>query len=61
MQCAATSQGQAASKAAEWAKKDARRPLNVTYHVGDLQRHIDYYSKHFGMKLLRMDDDVEKR
>ncbi|KAL8156647.1 hypothetical protein AgCh_001653 [Apium graveolens] len=37
----------------EWPKKDKHRFLNVVSHVGDLVRTIKFYTKGFGMKLLR--------
>jgi lactoylglutathione lyase len=30
--------------------------LHVVYRVGDLQKHIDFYTKLLGMKLLRQRD-----
>lgn len=42
--------------AQEWLKEDKRRMLHVVYRVGDLKKSIDYYTKHFGMKLLRSRD-----
>jgi len=35
--------------------------LHAVYRVGDLQATIDYYTKHFGMQLLRMRDMPEVR
>mmetsp|Transcript_6807 Transcript_6807/g.18287 ORF Transcript_6807/g.18287 Transcript_6807/m.18287 type:complete len:351 (-) Transcript_6807:285-1337(-) len=48
-----------ASSALEWDKDDSRRMLHVVYRVGDLDKTIEYYKKHFGMQLLRMRDVPE--
>lgn len=50
-----------ASSASDWLKQDERKALHVVYRVGDLQAHIDYYEKHFGMKLLRTRDIPEEK
>jgi lactoylglutathione lyase len=40
-----------AGSAADWAKQDTRRMLHAVYRVGDLDAHVDFYQKHFGMKV----------
>ncbi|GBF92785.1 hypothetical protein Rsub_05404 [Raphidocelis subcapitata] len=48
-----------ASAASDWLKQDKRRMLHVVYRVGDMQKHIDWYTKLLGMKLLRYRDIPE--
>ena len=35
-----------------WVTEDARRPMHAEVRVADIQQHVDYYTKHFGMTLL---------
>lgn len=42
-----------------WAAEDKRRMLHVVYRVGDLQKHIDFYTNVFGMHLTRKRDVPE--
>jgi len=45
-----------ASEASGWAKEDNRRMLHAVYRIGDMDKTIEYYKKHFGMELLRHRD-----
>lgn len=49
------------SAAAGWAGEDKRRMLHVVYRVGDMQKHIDFYTKQLGMQLLRQRDIPEDK
>lgn len=51
----------AAHEATGWAKEDTRRMLHAVYRVGDLDAHVEYYKKHFGMKVLRERDVPEEK
>uniref|UniRef100_A0A383WPL6 Glyoxalase I n=1 Tax=Tetradesmus obliquus TaxID=3088 RepID=A0A383WPL6_TETOB len=46
----------AAAPDSEWLQQDSRRMLHAVYRVGDMQKHIDFYTKLLGMKLLRQRD-----
>lgn len=46
----------AAAAPSEWLQEDSRRLLHVVYRVGDMQKHIDFYTQLLGMKLLRQRD-----
>lgn len=48
----------AASQSKEgWINKDTRRMLNAVYKVKDLNKSIEYYKKHFGLKLHSTQND----
>lgn len=51
----------AAAPKSGWLAEDKRRMLHVVYRVGDMQKHIDFYTKAFGMKLLRQRDIPEEK
>jgi lactoylglutathione lyase len=51
----------AAAAADDWIQQDERRMLHVVYRVGDMQKHIDFYTKLLGMKLLRSRDIPEDK
>lgn len=51
----------ASAAASEWLQQDVRRPLHAVYRVNDMNAHVDYYQKHFGMKVLRMRDVPEEK
>ena len=42
-------------------QEDKRDMLHAVYRVGDMATTIDYYKKHFGMKLLRYRDIPDVR
>ncbi|KAK9805060.1 hypothetical protein WJX73_009319 [Symbiochloris irregularis] len=44
-----------------WAKEDDRRMLHAVYRVGDMDKTIEYYKKHFGMKQIRYRDIPEEK
>jgi lactoylglutathione lyase len=44
-----------------WVGEDKRRMLHVVYRVGDMQKHIDFYTKQLGMQLLRQRDIPEDK
>lgn len=46
----------AAAAPSDWLQEDSRRMLHVVYRVGDMQKHIDFYTQLLGMKLLRQRD-----
>lgn len=45
----------------EWTRTDNRRMLHAVYRVGNLDETIEYYKKHFGMKLLRHRDVPDEK
>jgi len=47
--------------AGTWVTEDKRRMLHVVYRVGDMQKHIDFYTKQLGMQLLRQRDIPEDK
>lgn len=51
----------ASASAQDWVKEDQRRMLHVVYRVGDMQKHVDFYTKQLGMKLLRSRDIPEDK
>lgn len=40
-----------ASSATGWASEDARRPLFADVACKNLEQQVEYYTKHFGMKV----------
>eukprot|EP00884_Botryococcus_braunii_P010067 jgi/Botrbrau1/19061/Bobra.0100s0085.1 len=51
----------ATSASSDWLKQDERRMLHAVYRVGNLDQTVEYYKKHFGMKVLRARDIPEEK
>jgi lactoylglutathione lyase len=51
----------ASQEVLDWPKQDKRRMLHAVYRVGDMDKTIEYYTKHFGMKQLRYRDVPDER